>query len=243
MIIIANWKMNKDLKDLERFMDSFISLQSWEAISDLKIFFSPSFPLINEVRNIINYNSLNSKIRICAQNCHHEIDGAFTGEVSVKVLDSLGVSSVIIGHSERRNYFNETNDIIEKKISNCIKYDMIPILCFGENLNERKKGNYLNVIESQVNILNSFKKIDHEIILAYEPVWAIGSGLTPSLDEINEVHLFVKNKFPKLKILYGGSLNLNNANDILSLNNIDGGLIGGASLDPYSFSSIIRSIK
>jgi len=243
MIIIANWKMNKDLKEVEKFMDSFISLQSWEAISDLKIFFSPSFPLINEVSNIINYNSLNSKIRICAQNCHHEIDGAFTGEVSAKVLDSLGVKYVLTGHSERRNYFNETNDIIEKKISNCIKYDMTPILCFGENLNERKKGNYLNVIENQVNILNSFKRIDHEIILAYEPVWAIGSGLTPSLDEINEVHLFVKNKFPKLKILYGGSLNLNNAKDILSLNNIDGGLVGGASLDPYSFSSIIRSIK
>ena len=243
MIIIANWKMNKDLKEVEKFMDSFISLQSWEAISDLKIFFSPSFPLINEVSNIINYNSLNSKIRICAQNCHHEIDGAFTGEVSAKVLDSLGVKYVLTGHSERRNYFNETNDIIEKKISNCIKYDITPILCFGENLNERKKGNYLNVIENQVNILNSFKRIDHEIILAYEPVWAIGSGLTPSLDEINEVHLFVKNKFPKLKILYGGSLNLNNAKDILSLNNIDGGLVGGASLDPYSFSSIIRSIK
>ena len=235
--------MNKDLKEVEKFMDSFISLQSWEAISDLKIFFSPSFPLINEVSNIINYNSLNSKIRICAQNCHHEIDGAFTGEVSAKVLDSLGVKYVLTGHSERRNYFNETNDIIEKKISNCIKYDMTPILCFGENLNERKKGNYLNVIENQVNILNSFKRIDHEIILAYEPVWAIGSGLTPSLDEINEVHLFVKNKFPKLKILYGGSLNLNNAKDILSLNNIDGGLVGGASLDPYYFSSIIRSIK
>ena len=243
MIIIANWKMNKDLKDLEKFMDSFISLKSWEGIPDLKIFFAPSFPLIKDVSSIINYSSLNSKLRICAQNCHHEIKGSFTGEVSAKVLNSLGVDSVIIGHSERRNYFDETNDIIEKKIFNCIKYDMVPILCFGENLNERKKGNYLNVIESQINILNSFKKIDQEIILAYEPVWAIGSGLTPSLNEINEVHFFVKNKFPKTKILYGGSLNFNNAKDILSIHNVDGGLVGGASLDPSSFSSIIHSIK
>ena len=243
MIIIANWKMNKDLNEVEKFMDSFISLKPWEKIHDLRIFLAPSFPLIKDVSNFINYSSLNSKLRICAQNCHHEIEGAFTGEVSAKILNSLGVSSVIIGHSERRNYFDETNDIIEKKISNCIKYGMTPILCFGENLNERKKGNYLNVIESQINILNSFKKIDQEIILAYEPVWAIGSGLTPSLDEINEVHFFVKNKFPKLKILYGGSLNFNNAKDILSIHNVDGGLVGGASLDPSSFSSIIHSIK
>ena len=243
MIIIANWKMNKDLNELEKFMDSFISLKPWEKILDLKIFLAPSFPLIKDVSNIINNSSLNSKLKICAQNCHHEIEGAFTGEVSVKLLNSLGVRSVIIGHSERRNYFDETNDIIEKKISNCIKYGMTPILCFGENLNERKKGNYLNVIESQINILSSFKKIDQEIILAYEPVWAIGTGLTPSLDEINEVHFFVKNKFPKLKILYGGSLNSNNAKDILSIHNVDGGLVGGASLDPSSFSSIIHSIK
>tara|TARA_Y100000589_G_scaffold1327_1_gene1157 strand:- start:658 stop:1389 length:732 start_codon:yes stop_codon:yes gene_type:complete len=243
MIIIANWKMNKDLSEVEKFMDSFISLKPWEGILDLKIFLAPSFPLIKDLSNIINYSSLNSKLRICAQNCHHEIEGAFTGEVSAKLLNSLGVDSVIIGHSERRNYFDETNDIIEKKISNCIKYDITPILCFGENLNERKKGNFLNVIESQINILNSFKQIDHEIILAYEPVWAIGSGLTPSIDEINEVHFFVKNKFPKLKVLYGGSLNFNNAKDILSLHNVDGGLVGGASLDPSSFSSIIHSIK
>ena len=239
-IVAANWKMNNDEYSSKSLAYEFLKLLNNHNNPQITTILCVPFPFLATI-NLMCQGA--ESVFVGAQNCSSFSKGAFTGEVSVKLLNSLGVSSVIIGHSERRNYFNETNDIIEKKISNCIKYDVTPILCFGENLNERKKGNFLNVIESQINILNSFKKIDHEIILAYEPVWAIGSGLTPSVDEINEVHFFVKNKFPKLKILYGGSLNFNNAKDILSLHNVDGGLVGGASLDPSSFSSIIHSIK
>ena len=180
-------------------------------------------------------------LKLCAQNCHHQDNGAFTGEVSVKMLKSIDVSSVIIGHSERRKYFNESNDILLQKIQSCFKNNLLPIFCFGETMNERKNGNFLEVIERQISIIKPYIKDKQEIVFAYEPVWAIGTGVTPLLEEIEEVHLFVKKLFPNIKTLYGGSLNAKNAKDILAVPHVSGALIGGASLNPVEFASIIRS--
>ena len=204
------------------------------------LFIAPSFPLLSEVKKCISKNIVSYNLNLCAQNCHHHNEGAFTGEVSVKMLKSLDVSSVIIGHSERRQYFNESNMVLAQKVFVCSQNNILPIFCFGESKEQREKGDFLDIIESQIRILKDSIRDNQEIILAYEPIWAIGTGSTPSLQEIEKVHSFVKTIFPKINVLYGGSLNKFNAKDILSLPNVDGGLIGGASLDSTEFISIIR---
>lgn len=233
--------MNKNIQEAEYFLKTFFTKMSWCDNSNLNLFIAPSFPLITTLNYIISNKSKLYNLKLCAQNCHHQNDGAFTGEVSVKMLRSIDVSSVIIGHSERRKYFNESNDILIQKVQSCFNSNLLPIFCFGETIDERKKGNFLEVIERQVSIIKPYIKDGQEIILAYEPVWAIGTGKTPLSNEIEEVHLFVKNMFPNINILYGGSLNAKNAKDILTIPHVNGALIGGASLNPTEFASIIRS--
>ena len=240
MVIIGNWKMNKDLKEAKIFLKDFFSNMPSFTSANLNLFLAPSFPLINEMKNIVSSKSNSHSLNFCAQNCSHNKQGAFTGEVSAHMLSSVGVSGVIIGHSERRIFFSESNDILLEKVNRCIENNLLPIFCFGETIKERNQGNFLEVIENQISLLNPYA-IKQNFILAYEPIWAIGSGKTPSINEIEEVHLFVKNKFPNIKILYGGSLNSRNADEILKINHVDGGLIGGASLDPFEFISIIKT--
>lgn len=233
--------MHKNIQESEHFLKIFFKKMSWCNSSNLNLFIAPSFPLISTLKNIIYNESKLYNLKLCAQNCHHQNDGAFTGEVSVKMLKSIDVSSVIIGHSERRKYFNESNDILIQKVQSCFNSNLLPIFCFGETMDERKKGNFLEIIERQVSIIKPYIKDKHEIVLAYEPVWAIGTGITPLLEEIEEVHLFVKKLYPNINILYGGSLNAKNAKDILTVPHVSGALIGGASLNPTEFASIIRS--
>jgi len=233
--------MHKDINDAKFFLESFFSNMSWCDSSNLNLFIAPSFPLMTVLNKMISAKSNSYNLNLCAQNCHHQSKGAYTGEVSIKMLKSLDVFSVIIGHSERRKYFNESNDILSKKVSLCLQSNLLPIFCFGETIEQRKKGNFLEVIKSQISVIKPYVESNKKIILAYEPVWAIGSGKTPLLEEIEEVHLFVKKIFPNINILYGGSLNAKNAKDILTIPQVNGGLIGGASLDPIEFTSIIRS--
>jgi len=240
MILVANWKMNKDIREAQFFMEAFFSNMSWCNNSNLNLFIAPSFPLLSELKKCISKNPVSYNLNLCAQNCHHYNEGAFTGEVSVRMLKSLDVSSVIIGHSERRQYFDESNIVLEKKVLICSQNNLLPIFCFGESKEQREKGDFLDIIESQITILKDFIQDNQEIILAYEPIWAIGTGATPSLKEIDQVHSFVKTIFPKINVLYGGSLNKSNVKGILSLPNVDGGLVGGASLDSSEFISIIR---
>lgn len=235
MIIIANWKMNKDLAETNSFWEDFDSKFTLDSFSFLKkenILIAPSYPFLCHFQS-----KYSDKISVVAQNCHHENSGAYTGEVSVKMLKSIGVKYVIIGHSERRMYFDEKGVVLKQKINLCLDNDICPIVCFGESSTDRDLKSHLSVIEEQLKIIPVIKS--QNIILAYEPVWAIGSGRTPSLQEINEVHSFVKSMY-NLPVLYGGSLNEKNAKDILCLPKVDGGLIGGASLLPDTFLSILQ---
>ena len=214
--------------------------------------------LINRYVNIKNIYFIikvidPSKIILSSQNCASTENGAYTGEISAKMLSELGVKIVIIGHSERRNYFKEDSDILFQKIKIALKYDMGIIFCVGESLEQRENKKYFEVIENQIKE-TLFKLNDDEIkkiIIAYEPVWAIGTGKTASPEEAQEMHEFIrkliKDKFGEkisenISILYGGSCKPGNAKDIFEKKDVDGGLIGGASLKAQDFIKIIEAL-
>jgi len=191
-----------------------------------------------------------SNIFISAQNIHQENQGAFTGEISASMLKSIGISYTLIGHSERRQYFLETNEILYLKIKQALANQLKPIYCIGETLSERESGELWNVLTNQLNILKSLAVDEMQaVILAYEPVWAIGTGKTASPDQAQEVHAFIraflKTNFPSIaeniSILYGGSVKADNAKELFSKPDIDGGLVGGASLKAADFKLIIEA--
>lgn len=210
----------------------------------------PSFLSIYPVSEILK----NSVLKTGGQDLYYESDGAFTGEVSGSMLKSAGCNFVITGHSERRQYFHETDEIINLKIKKAISIDLIPILCVGEKEDERESGKYEDVVKKQVEIgLNGVTvELIESIVIAYEPVWAIGTGRTATPQQANEMHSFIRHVIENLyagkvadniQILYGGSMNEKNSADLLSQSDIDGGLIGGASLKASSFINIIKSIN
>src|SRR5690606_17815711 len=185
---------------------------------------------------------------------HFEKKGAYTGEISAQMLQSVGVTTVIIGHSERRAQFNETNEILAKKVSTAIEAGMTVIYCFGEELKERKEEKHFDVVKSQLEegIFHLEAGDWEKVILAYEPVWAIGTGETASPDQAQEVHAFVRNTITekynndiasKVSILYGGSVKPDNAREIFGKEDVDGGLIGGASLNAIDFLAIVNSFE
>ena len=194
-----------------------------------------------------------SKIEVIAQNMHFSDSGAFTGEVSANMLKSIVIEAVILGHSERRKYFKETDDQLKLKVDAAIASSMKIIFCIGEEFEERKNNNHFEIVYDQIN--NSLFHLNEDvwsrIILAYEPVWAIGTGETATLDQIQEMHLKIRNNISErytqelansISILYGGSVKPSNSHDIFSLEDVDGGLIGGASLNANDFNQIINSI-
>ncbi|MCI5055443.1 MAG: triose-phosphate isomerase [Flavobacteriales bacterium] len=209
----------------------------------------PPFPYLSIAKDLIDGHP---NIALGAQNCSNKTSGAFTGEVSCEMLKSSGVEYVIIGHSERRAYYNETHELIGEKLMRALENELIPIFCCGENLSERKAGSHFDVVSSQVkeSIFDFLSKDQiSKIIFAYEPVWAIGTGETASPDQAEEVHQHLRqclienigddgNQIP---ILYGGSCKPGNAKDLFQQKNIDGGLIGGASLKADDFVQIGRS--
>ena len=231
MIIAANWKMNGS----EGLVKEFSQLTR---AKHNDIIICPPFTLLDSAKTL-----LPSFIKIGAQNCSEEDEGAFTGEISASMLKEKSVSHVLIGHSERRTLFKETNDMIFKKVEAAVKSKLIPIVCIGEKLSEKKANKTLQVLDNQIN--GSLAKIDpHEqVIVAYEPVWAIGTGLTPANNEIKETHLYIKKKLNQhfnadIPILYGGSANSENCSQIISIDNVGGLLVGGASLKKHDFNAI-----
>lgn len=216
-------------------------------IEGLEIVICPPYTCLDEVSEII----LDSNIKLGAQNMHWKEEGAFTGEVSVLMLKDLGCKYVIIGHSERRQYFGETNEIINEKVKIALKYDLVPILCVGEKLEERKKGKTFDVARDHIE--NGLKNIEEElnkIVIAYEPVWAIGTGLTATPQQAQEVHAFIRQLLKgmsneevaeNITIQYGGSVKSDNIADLIRQKDIDGALVGGASLKIESFVEIIRN--
>jgi triosephosphate isomerase len=240
--IVANWKMNKNYTEAIDYIKKINDFSDFN-INKLNILIAPPSIHLESIHSISSFS-------LVAQNVSDQEKGAFTGEISAQML-SRYVEYVIIGHSERRQLFFESNLIIKKKIDMCFQYELSPIICFGENKESRIQGNYLTYIKLQIEEVLfelDLSKI-HTVILAYEPIWAIGTGDTASSQQIEEVHDYVRNllvaKFGQsvglnTPILYGGSCNSDNAASILSNLNVNGLLIGGASLDPSHFINIIK---
>lgn len=238
--------MNKDLMGTDALLEE---LSAKLPDTDAKVMVSPTFVnLANAVQKLKD-----SEIEVISQNMHFAENGAYTGEISADMLLGIGVNTVIIGHSERRAYFGETDEILAKKVKAALANNMQVMFCFGEELEDRKSGNHFNVVESQLK--NALFDLDSEawesIILAYEPVWAIGTGETASPEQAQEMHAFIRKTIVEafdadiaenVSILYGGSVKPGNAEEIFSKPDVDGGLIGGASLVADDFIAIVKAI-
>ena len=243
-IVAGNWKMNMTLDESVNLINELKQIST----NDVDIKIAPSFTNLNKAVSLLD----SSKIEVIAQNVHPEERGAFTGEISIEMLKSVGVFSIIIGHSERRKYFNENDSILSKKAKMAIDNSLNIIFCIGEELSEREKGNHFELIKNQ--IINGLFGLDKDqiknVVVAYEPVWAIGTGKTAENYQIQEMHEFIRKLFndkyssdisQQIRILYGGSVKPNNAEEIFSLQDVDGGLIGGASLNFSDFNAIVQA--
>ena len=238
--------MNNNLSDSLNFIDTLQN--ELNDVSNVDIAICPTYIALNEAKKKLEC----SNIKVGAQNVHFEDKGAFTGEISANMLKSINMDYCIIGHSERRQYFNETDESVNKKLKKLIEYDIIPIVCVGENLEQRENNKHFEVVKDQiVQALENIPKEDaQEVIIAYEPIWAIGTGKTATAFEAEEMCKFIRDVLKSLydetlsnhiRIQYGGSVNSKNAKELISMPNIDGALIGGASLKP-EFIDIINSV-
>lgn len=244
-IVAGNWKMNNDIQQSYHLLEE---ISSKKPKTDTEIIVAPSF-----VNLFLAVEKLKGKsIKVAAQNAHQNESGAFTGEVSIPMLKSAGVETVILGHSERRAYFGETNSLLAEKINTALKYDFTVIYCFGEDLSERKAEKHFDVVENQIKEALFHLKTENwkNIVLAYEPVWAIGTGETATPEQAQEIHAFVRQTIAsqygstvanQVSILYGGSVKPDNAKEIFANPDVDGGLIGGASLKADDFLKIVDS--
>lgn len=244
-IVVGNWKMNKTVAE-GRELASAIIEQLGEDVIDCEVGIAPAYPVLGEVGKVIE----NGDVRLVAQNCHYEDDGAYTGEVSTRMLDSLGCSYIIVGHSERRQYFGETNRTVNLRLKKALAEGMQVIMCIGETLEEREGGITESIVTSQVR--EGLADIDDlsGVVLAYEPVWAIGTGKTATPEQADAVHASIRATIrdmygeaaaKELRIQYGGSVKPSNAVELFGMPNIDGGLIGGASLKADDFVAIVRA--
>ena len=244
-IVAGNWKMNNDYSQTKKLIND---LKSFKIPDDVRIMVAPSFTQLSQCKNLLS----STKISVVAQNMNANNSGAFTGEISASMLKGIEVNTVIIGHSERRSIFNETDEILKEKVKSALSADMEVIFCFGEELKERKNNDYFKIVNNQLrNVLfdlaESYWK---NIILAYEPVWAIGTGETATANQAQEMHSYIRNLIrdnygeaisENISILYGGSVKPSNAKEIFSGEDVDGGLIGGASLNANDFNEIFSA--
>ncbi|MHB8173777.1 MAG: triose-phosphate isomerase [Nitrospirota bacterium] len=244
-VIAGNWKMNLTVPEALELVRGIIPSCSGKTTVDVVI--GPPFTALHATACEIKGKG----IGLAAQNMHFEARGAFTGEVSAAMLKDAGCTHVIIGHSERRQYFRETDDWVNKKVKTALSEGLTPIMCIGESLQERESGAALKVIETQLNggLTGISTGQAGKVILAYEPVWAIGTGKTATPAQAQEVHAFIREKlagaFGKeaasgIRILYGGSVKPDNIKDLMAMDDIDGALVGGASLKAESFSTLVN---
>lgn len=239
-IVAGNWKMNKSLDEVREFVQKVKTFDD----THVKGILACAFPFIGELRSGLEKQKIN--IAVAAQNCHDQKNGAFTGEVSSEMVKAAGASYVILGHSERRQYFQESGEEIGRKVRAALDAGLKVIFCCGESLKEREAGQHeLVVLEQIQSSLASLSEDDwSNLFIAYEPVWAIGTGVTASSEEAEAMHKFIRKNIPAairdaICILYGGSVKPANFSDLLTQPNIDGGLVGGASLNPDSFMELI----
>jgi triosephosphate isomerase (TIM) len=246
-IVAGNWKMNKNAEETEDLLNELIDKLHID--KEVQLIVAPTF--INLVSAVDHLEFTN--IQVAAQNMHQAENGAYTGEISADMLKSIGVNTVILGHSERRAIFHETDSIIAYKVDTALKHEMRVIFCFGEELKDRQDKQHFNVVENQLR--DGLFQIDKlswgNIVLAYEPVWAIGTGETASPEQAQEMHEFIRETVRKafgsdvaedVSILYGGSVKPDNAKEIFSKPDVDGGLIGGAALKADDFAAIVNAI-
>jgi len=245
-IIAANWKMNKTTEEARAFMEVF--LKGFEDKGDKEVVIAPPFTALS---TLSPFFSKGGPLHLAAQNMYPEPSGAFTGEISPLMLKELGADWVILGHSERRHIFGESDGLIAKKVDSAVANGMTPILCIGETLEEREGGETFSVLERQLSSALAGLGEDgaSAIVIAYEPVWAIGTGRTASADQAEEAHSFVRDWLAsrfnntiaqKTRILYGGSVKPANIQALMAKVEIDGVLVGGASLEPQSFLEIVN---
>lgn len=246
MLIAGNWKMNTNVFESQKLVEYILGFLSSYKDLKSKVLVCPPFTSLFTIGKKID----NTKLLLGAQNCYYEEKGAFTGEISIPMLEYCGVRYVIIGHSERRAYFNETDELINKKLLALLQHNLTPILCIGETLDERNRGETFQVLKNQLeqDLAEAPFTSINKIVIAYEPVWAIGTGVSASREQVVEAHDFLRSYLiekygenaKNVYLLYGGSLSEKNADEILSIENVNGGLIGGASLKGESFTEIIK---
>lgn len=245
--IAGNWKMNTTVEEAEALASDVVKTVG--NVTDVDIAVCPPFTNLLAVAKILK----GSSIKLGAQDVHWEPKGAYTGKVSCSMLKSVGVTYVIVGHSEQRQYFHETDETVNKKVKAVLASGLLPIICIGETLDERKSGQMDSVIEKQVK--GAFSGIEPSVVtlctIAYEPVWAIGTGETATPQQANDAHIFIRKLIEKLydkeiaaslRIQYGGSMKPENAKELLAQSDVDGGLIGGASLKASDFAGIVNPV-
>ena len=246
-IVAGNWKMNKNAEETEDLLNDLIDKLPND--KEVEIIVAPTFINLSSAIEHLEFTN----IQVAAQNMHQSENGAFTGEISADMLKSIGVNTVILGHSERRAIFHETDAIISFKVDTALKHEMRVIFCFGEELKDRQNDQHFNVVENQLRdgLFHIDKAAWENIVLAYEPVWAIGTGETASPEQAQEMHEFIRETVRKafgsdiaedVSILYGGSVKPDNAKEIFSKPDVDGGLIGGAALKADDFAAIVNGI-
>jgi len=246
-IVAGNWKMHKNAEQTEDLLNELIAGIPTE--SNAQVIVAPTFVNLSSAVDHLEFTAIN----VAAQNMHQAESGAYTGEISADMLKSVGVNIVILGHSERRAIFHETDALIANKVDTALKHDMTVIFCFGEELKERQSKNHFNIVENQLRdgLFHIEAKDWGKIVLAYEPVWAIGTGETASPEQAQEMHEFIRETVRKafgsdiaedVSILYGGSVKPDNAKEIFSKPDVDGGLIGGAALKADDFLAIVNAI-
>lgn len=246
-IVAGNWKMHKNAYETEDLLNELI--EKLPSDKEVEIIVAPTFVNLSSAVQHLEFTN----IGVAAQNMHQAESGAFTGEISADMLKNIGVDIVILGHSERRSYFHETDALLANKVDTALKHEMRVIFCFGEELKDRQNQQHFNIVENQLKdgLFHLDAKAWENIVLAYEPVWAIGTGETATPDQAQEMHRFIRqiveDKYGRevaenVSILYGGSVKPDNANEIFSKPDVDGGLIGGAALKADDFAAIVNAV-
>ncbi len=248
-LIAGNWKMNCGPNEAAELLEGLKNRKA-EVSEDVDVLVCPPFVSLSMAVNYLH----DTDIQVGAQNFHYEDNGAYTGEISATMLEESGCNYVLIGHSERREYFGETDELVNKKAHKALAHSLVPVICVGETLGERKSGVHFDLVSDQVKIalrgISSTEALD--VVIAYEPIWAIGTGETASPEQAQEMHAYIrsilaaiydKETASAIRILYGGSMKPGNAEELLSQTDVDGGLIGGASLSAEGFSEIITTAE
>lgn len=249
-IVAGNWKMNKTFEEANILASEVMGMVHDEVKGNVKVIFCVPFPYLVSIRNILGNNL---RISAGAQNCSEHEWGAYTGEVSAHMLKSMSIPYVIIGHSERRQYFGENGALLARKVDMALKNNVIPIFCCGEPLDVRERNEHEKLVKQQVeeSLFHLDEATLQKVVIAYEPVWAIGTGKTATAAQAQDMHAVIRKhiagKYGKgaagnISILYGGSVNAGNAKELFACEDVDGGLVGGASLKSREFTEIIKAI-